>query len=96
MGLIWGTVLSVLGVVAAVLFSITARIIGDDVKEWLPWIIRRLVEHAVRRLPEEERDRFEEEWWAHINELPGNPAKGVCGMGVSICLEIHKSDRPAR
>jgi len=88
MGLIWGTVLSALGVVGAVLFSITARIVGDDVKEWLPWIIRRLVEHAVRRLPEEERDRFEEEWWAHINELPGNLPKVYAAWG---CLSASKS-----
>jgi hypothetical protein len=81
MGLIWGTVLSALGVVGAVLFAVTARVVGDDVKEWLPWIIRRLVEQAVSRLPDEERDRFEEEWWAHINELPGNLPKVYAAWG---------------
>jgi hypothetical protein len=88
MGLIWGTILSVLGVAGAILVPVTARVVGDDVKEWLPWITRRLVERAVSRLPEEERDRFEEEWRAHINELPGNLAKVYAAMG---CLSASKA-----
>ena len=82
MGLIWGTLLFVLGVAGAIIIAtVTARVVGDDVKEWLPWITRRLVELAVSRLPEQERDRFEEEWWAHIDDLPGNLAKvhAACG-----------------
>jgi lipopolysaccharide/colanic/teichoic acid biosynthesis glycosyltransferase len=88
MGLIWGTVLFVLGVAGAILIPVTARVVGDDVKEWLPWITQRLVERAVSRLPEEERDRFEEEWWAHINELPGNLAKVYAAWG---CLSASKA-----
>jgi lipopolysaccharide/colanic/teichoic acid biosynthesis glycosyltransferase len=88
MGLIWGTVLSVLGVAGAILIPVTARVVGDDVKEWLPWITQRLVARAVSGLPEEERDRFEEEWWAHINELPGNLAKVYGAWG---CLSASKT-----
>ena len=62
MGLMGGTVLFVLGVIGAILIPVTARVLGDDVKEWLPWITKRLVDRAVSRLPEEERGRFEEEW----------------------------------
>jgi hypothetical protein len=88
MGLIWGTVLFVLGVAGAILIPVTARVVGDDVKEWLSWITQHLVERAVSRLPEEERDRFEEEWWAHINELPGNLAKVYAAWG---CLCASKA-----
>jgi hypothetical protein len=88
MGLIWGTVLSVLGVAGAILILVTARGVGDDVKEWLPWITQRLVERAVSQVPEKERDRFEEEWWAHINELPGNLAKVYAAWG---CLSASKA-----
>ncbi len=63
------------GVAGAILIAVTARVVGDDVKEWLPWITQRLVARAVSRLPDEQRDRFEEEWWANIDELPGNLAK---------------------
>jgi lipopolysaccharide/colanic/teichoic acid biosynthesis glycosyltransferase len=88
MGLIWGTVLFVLGVAGAILIPVTARVVGDDVKEWLPWITQRLVERAVSQLPDEERARFEEEWWAHINELPGNLAKVYAAWG---CLSASKA-----
>jgi lipopolysaccharide/colanic/teichoic acid biosynthesis glycosyltransferase len=88
MGLIWGIVLSVLGVAGAILIPVTARVVGDDAKEWLPWITRHLVERAVSRLPEQERSRFEEEWWAHINELPGNLAKVYSAWG---CLSASKA-----
>jgi hypothetical protein len=43
MGLIWGTVLFVLGVAGAILIPVTARVVGDDVKEWLPWITNALL-----------------------------------------------------
>jgi hypothetical protein len=88
MGLIWGTVFSVLGIAGAILIPVTARVLGDDIKEWLPWITQRLVARAVSRLPEEERDRFEEEWWAHINELSGNLAKVYAAWG---CLSAAKA-----
>ena len=88
MGLIWGTVLFVLCVAGAILIPLTARVVGDDVKEWLPWITQRLVERAVSRLPEEERDRYEEEWWAFVNEWPGNLAKVYAAWG---CLSASKA-----
>jgi hypothetical protein len=50
-------------------------------KEWLPWITRRLIERAVSRLPESERERFEEEWWGHVNEWPGALAKIYIAYG---------------
>jgi putative colanic acid biosynthesis UDP-glucose lipid carrier transferase len=88
MGLIWGTILFVLGGAGAILIPVIARVVSDDVKEWLPWITERLVERAVSQLPEQERDRFEEEWWAHIDELPGNLAKAYVAWG---CLSAAKA-----
>jgi hypothetical protein len=81
MGLIWGTIISVLGLVGAILIAAAGRLLSDDVKEWLPWITRRLIERAVSRLPENERERLEEEWWSHVNELPGNLAKVYVAWG---------------
>jgi Bacterial sugar transferase len=81
MGLIWGSVLSVLGLVAAVLIPVAVRLITDDFKEWLPWITCRLIARAVSRLPESERERLEEEWWSHVNEWPGSLAKIYVAYG---------------
>ena len=88
MGLIWSTVIFILGLIGAILIPITARLIGDDLKEWLPWITRHLIERAISRLPEKERERFEQEWWAHINDVPGNLAKVYEAWG---CLSASKS-----
>lgn len=98
MGLIWGIVLSVLGLVAAVLIPTAARIVADDFKEWSPWITRRLIQRAVSRLPESERERTEEEWWSDVNEWPGNLAKiyRACGyLSASRSIgNIVRSDSP--
>jgi lipopolysaccharide/colanic/teichoic acid biosynthesis glycosyltransferase len=80
-GLIWGTIISVLGLVGAILIAIIGRLVSEDIKEWLPWITRRLIERAVSRLPEAERKRREEEWWSHVNEWPGGLAKVYVAWG---------------
>lgn len=69
--MIWATVLAVLFFAA----SILGRIVNDDAREWLRWITHRLIDKAVSRLPESERERYAEEWRSHLNECPGDLAK---------------------
>lgn len=96
MGLIWGAVISVVGVVGAILISVTARIISEDIKEWLPWITHCLIERAVDRLPESERQRLEEEWRSHVNELPGSLTKIYTAYGyLSASRSINEIVRTA-
>ncbi len=96
MGLIRATVLSVLGLLAAVLIPIATRLITDDLKEWLPWITRWLVKRAVRRLPEDQRERLEEEWWSHINDCPGDLAKIYVAYGyLAASKSINRIVQPA-
>lgn len=73
MGLIWGTIISVFGLIGAI--AIAGRLLSDDAKEWLPWITRHLIERAVARLLEHEREKRREEWNSDVNEWPGNLAK---------------------
>jgi hypothetical protein len=75
MGLIWATIISVLGLVGTIIIAVAGRLMSDDLKEWLPWITRQLIERAVRRLPENERERRREEWESDVDEWPGNLAK---------------------
>jgi hypothetical protein len=77
MELIVGFILVVLGIFAAAL----SRQLTDEFKAWTPWVIKHLVNHAVRRLAEEQRSRFAEEWLAHINELPGEIGKVIAALG---------------
>jgi hypothetical protein len=77
MELIFGFVLAVLGIIAAAV----SRQLADEFKAWTPWIIGRLVKSAVRKLPEDCRDRFEEEWLSHIHETPGEVGKLTAAVG---------------
>jgi hypothetical protein len=66
-----------LGIFAAAL----SRQLTDEFKAWTPWIIKHLVKGAVRRLAEQDRSRFEEEWLAHVNEIPGEVGKIIDALG---------------
>ena len=48
---------------------------------WTPWIIERLIRRAVTKLPDPQRERFEEEWRSHIDEIPGDIGKLVAAIG---------------
>lgn len=78
MELIVGFVLAVLGIVATAL----SRQLADEFKAWMPWIVGRLVGRAVRKLPDEQRNRYAEEWFAHIDEIPGEIGKLIAALGV--------------
>lgn len=71
MALITGVGLFVLSVLAAAL----RRLASEELAAWSPFIVRRLMAFAVARLPVNQRARFDEEWQAHINEVPGTVGK---------------------
>jgi len=77
MALIVGSGIFVLGVLTAVLSSLAAA----EIKAWSPWVIRRLIKFAAGRLPEDKRERFEEEWQSHVNDVPGQVGKLVVAIG---------------
>jgi hypothetical protein len=83
-GLIWG-------VLGAIVIAVVARIISEDVKDWLSWIPRHLIRRAVSHLPEAERERLEEEWSSHVNDMPGVFAKIYVAYGyLSAAKSISK------
>jgi hypothetical protein len=77
MELIIVVIVAVVGIFAAAL----SRQLTDEFEAWTQWIINRLVKRALRALAEEERSRFEEEWLAHVNELPGKVDKIIAALG---------------
>ena len=87
---VWNSFLVILTALATIFIAVVARVVTDDLKEWLPWLTRRLIERAVANLPEAERGRLEEEWLGHLNELPGHLAKlyGAYGF-LSASREIR-------
>ena len=68
-----GSVIEVFGsAVGFVTGAVMVRLLAEDATVWLPRLNYWLVSIAVRRLPDEKRERYAEEWAAHIEEMPGN------------------------
>jgi hypothetical protein len=80
MGLIATVLLAILAVIAAAL----ARLFADEFKAWTPWLLDRLVRRAIAKLPDDLKDRCDEEWRSHLNETPGELGKLVIAIGYSI------------
>jgi hypothetical protein len=90
-GLIWGALIALLGVLGAIVIAVVARLISEDVKDWLSWIPGNLIRRAVSHLPEAERKRLEEEWSSHVNDMPGIFAKIYVAYGyLSAARSISK------
>jgi hypothetical protein len=71
-----------------------ARQLVDELKAWTPWIIKRLIGLSVARLPGNRRERFEEEWKSHINDIPGDVGKIIVALGFLVAaMKIAAMDR---
>ena len=79
-----GLIPAIIAGAAAIVSAAVVKVIADDAKEWTPWITRRLLDIAVRRLPNGQRERYAEEWAAHLAEVPGVVGK----MAVSVQFRI--------
>lgn len=55
--------------------AVATRLLVDESKAWLPWIVRHLLGRAVSHLPMAYRQRYEEEWSSHLAEIPGDLAR---------------------
>jgi Bacterial sugar transferase len=89
-----GLIIAVLDILAA----ITSRQLADEFKAWTPRIIERLIKRAVQNLPEEQRERCEEEWSAHVCDTPGEIGKLIAALGFlraarAMSSEVTKSSR---
>jgi hypothetical protein len=88
--------LSWLFILVMVVAPAVSRQLSDEAKAWVPWLIRRLVQHAVRKLPVDERERFAEEWPAVVNEIPGDVGKLIFAMRLLVGSRKLRSGRNAR
>ena len=56
---------------ALVVGAAVVNLVVADIAGWLPWIAERIIKRAARVLPMQSRDRYEQEWLAELDVLPG-------------------------
>jgi hypothetical protein len=61
--------------IVSVLAAALSSILADDIRAWIPSIVRSITKRAVAWLPENQRARLDEEWQSHVNEVPGTIGK---------------------
>jgi hypothetical protein len=66
-----GSILAVGALVGTILVAVLGAVLADECRAWLPWIGERVIRRAVRNLAESQRERYNEEWRSHLNEIPG-------------------------
>jgi hypothetical protein len=74
--------MAILTALASFAAVVAAKVSADEINAWLPWLVRRLVAFAVRLLPEDQRERYSEEWSSHVIEVPGRIGKIVAAAGL--------------
>jgi hypothetical protein len=77
-----GVIIAMGIVIASIFGAVASQLLTDEFKAWTPWIVNRFVERAKRRLPEEYRERFGEEWRSDIDETPGSIGKLLMAAGL--------------
>src|ERR1700756_1871868 len=55
--------------------ALLGKLFADEFEAWLPWITERVTRAAIRRLAEDQRERYDEEWRSHLDEVPGELSK---------------------
>ena len=66
-----GIALMVLTAIAGIAGSIAVGLVKDEVTAWLPSLRDLILRSAVMRIPPDLRERYKEEWGAHVWEYPG-------------------------
>ena len=78
MGIISSVLLGVLGALGACL----PKLLTDEIKAWLPYLIEQIILRAADRAPVRYRDRLVEEWRSHVNDTPGDFGKLFVAIGL--------------
>jgi len=70
------------GVVVFLITAVALPLLLTEFGDWCPWLAARLVRWAARHLGDPAScRRYEEEWIANLNEVPGKLARLVAAFG---------------
>jgi hypothetical protein len=79
--------------------AVLIHLVASDLHEWMSHLTRRLIMSAAGRVPEPDRDRYREEWLAHLDECVGVFSKLRHALEVLVSARVLKSiyrSRPVR
>jgi hypothetical protein len=83
-------------IIRTLLIAAGGKFLADETKEWLTWLSPKLIRWAASQFESDRRGRFEEEWLAHCNDLPGNGAKILHAAGcVGTALRMTNASKKA-
>ena len=67
--------------IGGILIAVLNELSGQAFQAWIPWFTTRLLRLATDRLPEDQRERFTEEWASHSNDVAEDVGKVVFAWG---------------
>jgi lipopolysaccharide/colanic/teichoic acid biosynthesis glycosyltransferase len=73
----WAIILLVGAVLCALAVAVAHSLLADEVRAWLPYLARRLVRWAARRLPADYQARYEADWLAELVAWEDRPMSAL-------------------
>lgn len=75
------------GLLVFVVTGVLVPLVLTEVGDWCPWAARRVVRWAARRLGDPAAcERYEEEWAANLEEVPGKLSRLCSAFGYLACV----------
>lgn len=78
------------------IFAVVVGYVAFEVTAWFPTLIDRLVCSAAKRLPRRHRERYLEEWRAHIAQTPGAAKRLWDALGFTLAAKRMFPELAAR
>lgn len=69
-------------IVLAVAITLIVGLLTLEIDAWLKWLTQKFLISALSALPPDCRNRYEEEWTAHLNDTPGVISKLVVAASL--------------
>jgi hypothetical protein len=84
MGLLTGVIVGIVVVMGGVLLVFGGAQSSREFRASVPYTTRWMLARAVRSLPDDKRERYEEEWAAHLDQLTGWTTKWIAVVGFNL------------
>lgn len=71
------------------------NMLASEAYDWSEKIAEKIVRFASKRTPADQRDRWEEEWLAHLNDTPGKLSKVIYAIGILVAAPSIRAQQYA-